>query len=102
MKYGLTETELKFILDQVVKPLKATGSKVYLFGSRANGKYKKFSDVDLLYVFEANQPVSLSLISQITVKIDESEFPYKVDLVSNRELADSYRASVNSEKIELL
>ena len=101
MKYGLSETELKFILDQVVKPLKATGSKVYLFGSRANGKYKKFSDVDLLYIFESNQPAPLSLISQVTVKIEESDFPYKVDLVSDVELADSYRTSVNADKIEL-
>ncbi len=102
MKFGLTETELKFILDQVVKPLKAIGSKVYLFGSRANGKYKKFSDVDLLYVIEANRPAHLSLISQITIKIEESEFPYKVDLVCESELADSYRASVDLDKIELL
>lgn len=101
MKYGLTETELKFILDQVVKPLKAMGSKVYLFGSRANGKYKKFSDVDLLYVSKLNQPVPLSLISQVTIKIEESEFPYKVDLVSNAELAESYRTSVDADKIEL-
>ena len=64
MKYGLTETELKFILDQVVQPL--------------------------------------SLISQIAIKIEESEFPYKVDLVSDSELADSYRTSVNADKIELL
>ncbi len=101
MKYGLTEKELKFIFDQVVTPLKATGSKVYLFGSRANGKYKKFSDVDLLYIFEANQPVPSGLISQITIKIEESDFPYKVDLVSDGELAVSYRNSVNADRIEL-
>ena len=101
MKYGLTDSEFQFLNEKVIKPLKQVQAKVYLFGSRANGKFKKFSDIDILYVPQSSQPIPLGVISQIILTLEESDFAYKIDLVSSAELAHSYRASVDKEKIEL-
>lgn len=101
MKYGLTEQEMQILNEKIIQPLKKYQAKVYLFGSRANGKFKKFSDIDILYISEVSQPVPASAISQIILDIEESDFAYKVDLVSSKELAVSYQENVNREKIEL-
>lgn len=101
MKYGLSNEELNFLYENIVSPLKNSGAKVYIFGSRANGKYKKFSDIDLLYTSNSSQTIPTSLISQILIKIEESNFAYKIDLVNELELATSYRSNIESEKIEL-
>lgn len=101
MHYGLTEKEFNFLLDTVILPIKKFGAKVYLFGSRANGKFKKFSDIDILYVAEKNNPIPLSTITQINIAIEDSSFPFKIDLVSSNELAQSYAENIAREKIEL-
>lgn len=101
MKFGLTEAEIAWLYSTIVDPLKAQKAKVYIFGSRANGKYKKFSDVDMLYVEHVNQPIDSKTIFSITTAAQDSRFPYKIDLVKYSELAASYKAGVDAEKIEL-
>lgn len=101
MKYGLSDSEFQFLSEKVIQPLKLHKAQVYLFGSRANGKFQKFSDVDLLYVPNESHPVPTKIITQILISLEESDFAYKVDLVNNSELALSYYASVDQDKIEL-
>ncbi len=52
--------------------------KVYLFGSRAEGKNTEHSDIDL--AFESNKDISQKL-SQLKYILEESNLPYKVDIV---------------------
>ncbi len=52
--------------------------KVYLFGSRAEGKNTPHSDIDL--AFESNQNINKKL-SQLKYILEESNLPYKVDIV---------------------
>jgi len=101
MKFGLTETELNWLFSTVVVPLKSQEAKVYVFGSRANGKFKKFSDLDLCYVEKSEKPVSSKIIFEIITATQNSTFSYKIDLVNYSELADSYRVNIDAEKIEL-
>jgi predicted nucleotidyltransferase len=101
MKYGLTDSEFKFLNETVIQPLKNHQAKVFIFGSRANGKFKKFSDIDLLYIENTTHQVPLSTITKINMTLDESDFPYKVDLVNYAELAASYRSNVDKDKIEI-
>lgn len=101
MKFGLTDSEINWLMSTVVGPLKAQSAKVYIFGSRANGKYKKFSDVDLCYIENSALPVSSKVIFEIITAAQNSNFSYKIDLVNHSELADSYKVNVDAEKIEL-
>ena len=91
---GLTESEYQFVLDTIQKPLVQNGATLWLFGSRARGTHSTFADVDLLIEGELNQ----SLLGELREKIEQSNFPFKVDLVLDAELADSYRANVYKDK----
>jgi len=60
--------------------------KIYLFGSRARGDNTPFSDVDIGFLASRDITDKLTILKEI---LEESNFPYKVDLVdlsSNREL----------------
>ncbi len=101
MKYGLTNEELNFLETNLIQPLKQWNAKVYIFGSRATGKYKKFSDVDILFCPDVSKPIPNHVIYSIKNVLEESRFPYKVDLVNEHELASSFRDSVDLEKIQI-
>ena len=98
---GLSETEFQFLNEKLLLPLKKHGAQVFLFGSRATGKHQKFSDIDLLYVDNERQPLTGPFIYTLLSEIEDSNFPYKIDLVKDLELAVSYRANVDNQKIAL-
>ncbi len=63
-----------------------TKVKIYLFGSRARGENSKFSDIDIGFLSDKNLSKDLGILREL---IEESNIPYKVDLVdlfNNREL----------------
>lgn len=101
MIYGLNSTEIQFLEEKLIFPLKQNGAKVFVFGSRANGKFQKFSDIDLLYEEDPSRPIPAHLIYFLLNVIEESQFPYKIDLVNSKELANSYKDSVDCDKIEI-
>lgn len=70
-----TIEDLKEFLQQFFKE---ENVKVYLFGSRAEGKNTPYSDIDL--AFESDKDVSEKL-SQLRYILEESNLPYKVDIV---------------------
>ena len=62
--------------------------KVYLFGSRARGDNTPFSDVDIGLLASKDISDKMTILREI---LEESNFPYKVDLVdlsSNKELLE--------------
>ncbi len=98
MTLRLSREELEFLRETVVRPLSAEGYRVWCFGSRARGDGARYADVDLLIEGPGK---SRSLISDINETLINSNFPYKVDLVLESDLADSYRASVMADRVEI-
>lgn len=54
-------------------------ARLFLFGSRAAGKGKNFSDIDL--GIQADKPLSPSTLVRIEEEFEESDIPYTVDVV---------------------
>lgn len=98
MKFGLTQQQYEFISEYVVGPFSSLGIDVYVFSSRAKGTYSKFSDLDLLLSHSSKSNEKRSLKSQIEERLIDSNFPYKVDIIFEEDLADSYRDDVISFK----
>lgn len=69
---------------------------VAVFGSRAGGRVKRFSDLDL--VLEGPAPLPLSLLAMLAEAFDESLLPFKVDLVDRRAVGESFGAIVDATK----
>ena len=72
--YGLSSKQLKTLL-KILYAHKDGLAQVKLFGSRARGDYKKFSDVDLAIKF--SRPIQ----SQLAAALDNGNFPYTADII---------------------
>ncbi len=83
-------------LDQiesvVLSRVKNLPVKVYLFGSRAKGEARPTSDVDIAILATGSIPPNL--LSELRYLLEESNIPYKVDLVDLASVDDAFREQV--------
>jgi len=63
--------------------------EVYLFGSRARGNSSRFSDIDIGFLSSRDISDELSILREL---LDESNIPYKVDIVDLSENNDLKKA----------
>lgn len=101
LRFGLTKAHFSILDQLLIQPLKLSGAKVWIFGSRARGDHRPASDVDIIYELPSGHSLPSGLLFTITSNMEESRFPYLLDLVNVKDLALSYREGVMSEKIEL-
>jgi len=88
MKYGLKEEEVQAIL-QVLSNYEQLKSAI-LYGSRAKGTFKPYSDIDLTFIGDG---LDLSILQKIETELDDLLLPYKMDIslfkhIKNNELID--------------
>jgi predicted nucleotidyltransferase len=81
------------ILDRFVSP----DISVYVFGSRAGGKPKPWSDLDL--VFESGARLPQSFFSALAEAFDESVLAWKVDLIDRAGASEQFGKIVDATKI---
>ncbi len=70
------ENEIKNIIFQFLDPEEYG---VFIFGSRATGKAKKYSDYDIGIL--GTKSVPLNILAKINEALEESNLPYRVDVV---------------------
>jgi predicted nucleotidyltransferase len=69
----------------------------YIFGSRITDKAKKFSDLDLFY----KDNIPLRDIFLIEEEFEESNLPYKVDLIDYNSCDKEFQSIMNKNHIIL-
>jgi predicted nucleotidyltransferase len=85
---------LRSILDATVP-----GAKVVVFGSRATGRARPFSDVDLL-VLEP-QRLTWQQRTALLDALEASVLPFRVDVVEAADLPDRMRTRIEAEAVAL-
>ena len=73
--HGLSEKQLKTI-KTILQPWIEQIESVALFGSRATGKYRDNSDIDMV-IYGA---IDNKIIARLSTLFNESNLPYKVDI----------------------
>lgn len=81
-------------LDSVVP-----GAEAWVFGSRATGRARPFSDIDLLIT----RPSRLSWSERAALRdaFDEGDLPFRVDVVESASLAPGFAERVYRERLPL-
>jgi predicted nucleotidyltransferase len=74
-------------------------TKVWVFGSRATGKARRYSDLDL--AIDAGRLLTLDKIAELTEAFSDSDLPYKVDLVDWHNIDDRWRPTIMAERVAL-
>ncbi len=83
---------LRELIESVIKE---EGVVVYLFGSRATGNATTVSDIDIGIAFKDRS--SRAVIPLLREKIENSNIPYKVDIVDLSQVSREFRERVLRE-----
>lgn len=96
---GLKPAEVNTVRE-IIRQNLLTDQKVdvWLFGSRATGLFRRYSDVDLLIEPKSKSKIAAQQVSQIADDFEESELPFKFDVVLADELANEFVGSVSASK----
>jgi predicted nucleotidyltransferase len=75
------------------------GTKAWVFGSRATGRARRYSDLDL--AIDAGRRLSLDELAELAEAFSDSDLPYKVDLVDWHNIDDRWRQTITAERMAL-
>ncbi len=97
--YGLTTKDWNLVCDAAIYPLINAGCQVWVFGSRARGDFKPFSDLDILY--HCTKPLPADTIGSIKERLINSSLPILVDFVDLDFVESSYLENIKKDRIKL-
>jgi predicted nucleotidyltransferase len=80
-------------LDILKEILQKFSVEVYVFGSRAKGNARKLSDLDLCI----KQEIDKSTLRKFKDSLEESNLPFKVDVVVWDELSDAFKSHIEKD-----
>jgi len=72
---------------------------VWAFGSRVQGTQKEYSDLDLAIIHP--EPLNAKLLAKLRLAFEESDLPFKVDIVEFASASPRFRDIIASSKIEI-
>lgn len=91
--------EWKKILEQVLHRY-VPDRRVVLFGSRAGGNPKPFSDIDLCVMGE--KPLSAKVMSELKNAFVESDLPVRVDVIDWATTSSRFQKVVEEKNEEVM
>ena len=71
--------------------------RVVAFGSRVKGRARRFSDLDL--AFDAGRPLTVADTAPLEEAFDESDLPWRVDIVDLATCSETFRREVESHAV---
>lgn len=92
-KPNLSADQLKKVKDT----LRRFPYRFFLFGSRARGQPKRFSDLDIF----SPDTVPRAVVAEIRESFDNSDLPFKVDIVLAEDCPNEFLAEIKSSLIPL-
>ncbi|WP_347261772.1 nucleotidyltransferase domain-containing protein [Rudaea sp.] len=77
----------------------AGGREVWAFGSRARGVAKPYSDLDLAVI--GNEPLGIEQLAALADAFEESDLPWRVDIVDWATTDAAFRRIIERDKVVL-
>ena len=98
LRIDLSAVHRQLVLELLAELL-PTSAQVWVFGSRATGRARRYSDLDL--AIDAGRPLSLDEAALLREGFEESDLPYRVDIVDWHAIGDRFRQLIAAERILL-
>ncbi|HVC36411.1 MAG TPA: nucleotidyltransferase domain-containing protein [Candidatus Dormibacteraeota bacterium] len=99
MALQLEEPYLNMLRQIVAEQIDANRWQPVIFGSRAQGRAHRFSDIDLGFV--GKDPLPLALRASLIDALDESNIPYVVDIVDLITTAPEFKQVAEQAMVKL-
>lgn len=93
-----SEQDLQQVRQIILEKLGKHSAQVFLFGSQATGRAVGASDIDVAVLPKDELPVGL--LSLVREALEQSNIPFRVDLVDLSKADESFRQRVMREGIQ--
>jgi predicted nucleotidyltransferase len=87
------------IVRDILRAHLPVDARVWVFGSRATGTARRYSDLDL--ALEGDRPLDWMLLADITTALSESDLPFKVDVLDLLAIEPSFRQLIEADRVVL-
>ena len=94
----LSPEHRRIVLDLLAEHL-PQGAKTWVFGSRATGRARRYSDLDL--AIDAGRRLTLDESAMLREAFEESDLPYRVDIVDWHAIDGRFRSLIEAERTPL-
>lgn len=98
--FGLEDRHLDFVLSVLKRNISDVDAKFYIFGSRAKGTNKKYSDIDIAVDLNGKK-LDVSILGKILIEFQESTLPYEVDVVDLNSIDEDFRNLIKKDLVLL-
>jgi predicted nucleotidyltransferase len=88
------------IVEDILKSHLPAGASVAVFGSRATGRAKPFSDLDL--AIDAGRPLTLVESADLREAFTESDLPWKVDFLDRHAAQAHFLRVIEARSLALI
>lgn len=99
-KFGLKDTEYEEMTDILALVLKKCPAQVFIFGSRAKGKIKEMSDIDLALSYNG-APVPEGIIEKLKDYFSASDIRFRVDVLDLHKISPSFKSAIEKDFVEI-
>ena len=96
--FGLEDRHINFILN--ILKTNFLGAKFYIFGSRAKGTYKEYSDIDIAVDFNKKK-LDTDILGRLLIEFQDSTLPYEVDVVDLNSIDEKFKNLIQDSLVEL-
>ncbi|PIU55496.1 MAG: nucleotidyltransferase domain-containing protein [Deltaproteobacteria bacterium CG07_land_8_20_14_0_80_38_7] len=95
----LTNKE-KAIVISILRQLLPSNVEIFFFGSRIDGTSRRASDLDIL--LKGATQIDLGLIAMVREKMEESNLPFKVDILDYHSCSQEMLKNISSNIIKIV
>ena len=99
--FGLEKRHIDFIIEVLRQNIPQKDAKFYVFGSRAKGNFKEYSDIDIA-VKMGDEKVAADTLGKILLEFSDSTLPYEVDVIDLNAIDDKFKNLISGTLVELL
>jgi predicted nucleotidyltransferase len=101
MKYGMLDLlpAHQALVCDILRAHLRPPAQVWVFGSRVRGRAQKYSDLDI--AIDAGARLTLAEMALLNDAFNDSDLPWKVDLVDWRAIEPAFARLIEADLIEL-
>ncbi len=99
MKIDIESKYLNLVKNMINAILQDEKLKIYVFGSRAKGRSKQYSDLDI--ALKSDFKINSDKLSKINIELEDTTIPYKVDVIDLNGISDSFKNSIMNDLVEI-
>jgi predicted nucleotidyltransferase len=83
------------IVLAILNAVLPSGARISVFGSRATGKSRRYSDLDL--AIDAGRVLTLEETAALADAFEDSDLPWRIDLIDLHAVSETFRRTIERD-----